>query len=205
MLRKMYDWLALACIMATLTVVMVMAAVYSKGRLSSDNCAALGRMLRGEPIAEAVKAPLSAATQPAQGRDVTEQAIKNQEQAQMDNLVLQRRLEELNHQRLQLESLEREVAQERAALREERLAWARAIDAVQQDKHGEAFAKQLKLFETLAPRQVKDILVDMGEDRAASYLSAMKRDTAADVIARFKDPQEKQFLQRVLNKMRQSS
>jgi Mg/Co/Ni transporter MgtE len=97
------------------------------------------------------------------------------------------------------------VAQERASLREERLAWARAIDAAQQDKHGEAFARQLKLFESLASKQVKDILMDMNEDLAANYLSAMKREMAADVMSRFKNPQERQFLDHVLERMRKSS
>lgn len=205
MLRAIYNGLALISMVVALSVAIVLLTVSAKGRLNKDNRAALARMLRGEPLAVEAPATQPAATQPAVGGNVSEQVTRNQEMAEMDNLVLQRRLEELNHQRLQLEALERQVVHERASLREERVAWARAIDAAQQDKHGEAFAKQLKLFETLDPKQVKDILMNMGEDQAANFLGAMKRGLAADIMARFKNPDEKQFLTRVLDRMRKSN
>jgi hypothetical protein len=204
MLRGLYNGLAVVCMVVAMSVAVVVLTLSAKGRLSAENCAAMGRMLRGEPLAVEPPASQPSATQPAEGRDASEQVTRNQEMAEMDNLVLQRRLEELNHQRLQLEALQRQVAEERASLREERLAWERAILAAREDKHGESFAKQLKLFEALPPKQVKDILIAMNEDQAANYLTAMKRDMAADVMSRFKSPQEKQFLNRVLDRMRKS-
>ncbi len=201
----MYNALALLSMVVALSVAVVLLTVSAKGRLTAENRCALGRMLRGEPLAVQEPTTQAAATQPAQRHDVSEQVTRNQEMAEMDNLVLQRRLEELNHQRLQLEALQRQVAQERTDLRAERLTWAKQIEATQEDKHGEAFKKQLKLFETLAAKQVKDVLLDMSEDQAANYLDAMKRDKAAEIMARFKNPDEKQFLNRVLARMRQSS
>ena len=205
MFRKVYQGLALSCIVATATVALFLLLAAAKGRLTPDNRAALGRILRGEPVMPVVEAPPPPATAPAEGRDVSEQVTRRQEQAEVDNLMLQRRLEELHHQRLQLEALQRQVAQERQSLREERLAWARQIEQAWQDKTGEAFARQLKLFEVMASKQVKDLLIAMGEEQAANYLTAMKRDTAAEIMGRFRQPSEKQFLLRCLERMRQSS
>jgi hypothetical protein len=204
-LRAIYNALSLVSIVVALTAMTVGLTLWTQGRLNTENREALGRMLRGEPLASETPAAQQAATQPAQTHDVSQQVTENQELAEMNNLVLQRRLEELNHQHLQLEAMERQVAQERASLRQERLDWANAIEAAREDKQGEAFAKQLKLFETLAPKQVKDVLMDMNEDQAANYLGAMKRELAADVMGRFKKPEEKQFLNRVLARMRQST
>jgi hypothetical protein len=103
MLRGIYNGLALVCMVVALSVAIVVLTLSTKGRLSAENRAAMARMLRGEPLAAEAPTSRPAATQPAQRRDVSEQVTRNQEMAEMDNLVLQRHLEELNHQRLQLE------------------------------------------------------------------------------------------------------
>ena len=64
------------------------------------------------------------------------------------------------------------------------------------------FTRQLKTYEAMPPKRAQAILVDLPEDVAARYLAAMKTQTRANVIDRFRSPADLAKLQRLLKLMR---
>ena len=200
MAKKLYQILAMFCIVMTLTTLGMGVWLLASGRLSAENRLVVGNLLRGKPLVEPVSpAPAESPSAAA----VADRLAKTQETVERSNRLIERRKAELRAQRSQLAGLEQRIRSEREKLRRERLAWAEEIKATRQDKNDASFKAQLRLFDTLAAKQVKDIFMALPETQAAQYLAEMKSQTAADVIARFKSDQEKARLMRLLEHMRQ--
>jgi len=61
----------------------------------------------------------------------------------------------------------------------------------------------LALYDELKPKQVKDLFVDSkSAELVASYLTAMEPSRAAKIIGEFKAPEERTFIDAVLERIR---
>jgi len=205
MLGKLYQGLAMLCIVVTLSVAGLVAWMAATGKLSGGNRQLLVGLLRGEDPLQEV---LVIATQPATSRPTaapaaaTELAM-SEAAVERTRLLSQRALAEVEYRQRQLEHLRAEIERERAELAALRIAFADEIEAQRRRTSDAGFQRQLKVYETMEPKQVKDILGGLPEELAARYLTRMKTQAAADVMGRFRTPEEQTKLQRLLALMRE--
>lgn len=202
-MKKLYHLLAMLCIVVTLALAGLAVSLRVMGRLSAENCRIVGKLLRGQPLAEPAPAPMTqpAASQPA--IPVAEQVTRDYQEDKRVSLVIERRKNELKYLEDQLVTLTGQARQERQKLKRLREKFAGEIEASKQAKSGDGFKKQLKLFKAMKPEQVKEALLGMPEAEAVQYLASMKERYAAGVIKRFKSPAEKTRLQELLKLMRE--
>jgi flagellar motility protein MotE (MotC chaperone) len=119
-------------------------------------------------------------------------------------LVLDRRQRELADLQRQVDLANQKLAADRTVLdkREKELA-AREQEAQKlQDDQG--FQNSLSIYNAMPSKQVKTIFMTLGEATVQQYLEAMDARTAGKIIKEFKSPVETAFIQRVLERIRQS-
>ncbi len=196
MMRRLYHLLSLVCITVTLALAGLVAAAAYTGKLSDERLAKLAEVIRAEDAAEPdaplAGAALAASPQPAHGTPASLEVLQRE---------LDRRQRELEYQDEQLQQLRRLVAQEREELRQARTSFYEQATAQREQAQDESFQELVKLYESLQPRQVKDILMEMEATQAARYLEAMNRRTASKIIGQFRSEMEKTHLQQVLSQM----
>ena len=119
-------------------------------------------------------------------------------------LVMDRRQRELADLQRQVDLANQKLAADRTVLdkREKDLA-AREQEAQKlQDDQG--FQNSLSIYNAMPSKQVKTIFMTLGEATVQQYLEAMDARTAGKIIKEFKSPVETAFIQRVLERIRQS-
>jgi hypothetical protein len=118
---------------------------------------------------------------------------------------------ELDQRQRQISDLQRQVdlanqklAADRAALdkREKDMAAKEQEDQRLQDDAG--FQTSLSLYTAMPAKQVKSIFMTLNEQTVQQYLQAMDTRTAGKIIKEFKSADETAFIQRVLERIRQS-
>ena len=207
MLKKLYYFMGLMGITALLSLLGLVGFLLAAGRLTEENTAAIGRLLRGEPMALVADV---ATTQPAGTKQrtlggIAAAAAAAEESTEVGALVRQRELAEAQQYNDMLASRELDIARQRAALAEDRRQWAAEIKASRGSREADAFKEQIKLFESLPSKNLKAVLEEMDEAEAAKCLSAMKLRSRVGVIKRFKTATDRKKIQRLLALMRNSS
>jgi hypothetical protein len=203
MIAKLYHILAMVCIAIALSIFGFLGWLAAMDRFSPTNREALVGWLRGEALAKPTEPALEA--EPVAVQLVVPSAVDDlalsERAIERINLLTQRGLRELEYKEDQLRHLRRQIEQQRDELAALRLQFAKEIQDRQRQAGDAGFQRQMKLYETMEPKQVKEILVGMPEDLAARYLAGMKRQVAADVLAGFRTPVEQVKLQRLLKLM----
>lgn len=200
--------LKMLCAAVTLSVLLLLVWLAAAGRLTPENKAVLGRMLRGRElfVPEEPEAPTTQPAEEPEPEMPAEEELRLTDRAvELANRRIDRRMAELRYQEKQLQAVRRQIEQERLALRRSRENWAEEIRLRQERDSDPAFQQQVKLFSTMSGKQVKDLFMDMDEQLAARYLAAMKPQVAADVASRFKTETEQDKLRKLLELMRQDS
>ena len=67
----------------------------------------------------------------------------------------------------------------------------------------QGFQDSLALYKSMSSKQLKSVFMGMDQATVATYLQAMEPRTASKIIKEFKLPQEQEFMQKVLEKLRQ--
>ena len=84
-----------------------------------------------------------------------------------------------------------------------------ALDAAKQQQAALAsdkgFQDSLLLYNTMAAKQVKNIFMGLDDPTVMNYLRAMQPRTAAKIIKEFKTQEETDRIQRIIERMRQST
>jgi len=204
MLGKLYHGLSMLCIVVTLTVAGLVAWLAATGKLSADNRRLVADLLRGDdPLHEVSLAATQPATAHAAAPSAATELAMSEAAVERTRLLSRRAVAEVEYKQRQLEHLRAEIEREREALAQQRIAFAEEIEAERRRTSDEGFQRQLKVYETMEPRQAKDILAALPEDLAAQYLAEMKTQAKADVMGRFRTPAEQAKLQRLLALMRE--
>jgi hypothetical protein len=138
------------------------------------------------------------------GRSAVDQVefLRRTFDAQM--LELDQRQRQVSDLQTQVDLANQKLAADRAALdkREKDLA-AREQEAQRlQDDAG--FQSSLALYTAMPVKQVKSIFMTLSEQTVQQYLQAMDTRTAGKIIKEFKSADETAFIQRVLERIRQS-
>jgi glutaredoxin 2 len=138
------------------------------------------------------------------GRSATEQIdfIQHTFDAQM--LQLDRRQRELMDLQRQVDLANQKLAADRANYEKQQEALTareREADRLETDK---GFQDTLSLYNAMPAKQVKSIFMTLSEATVQQYMDAMEPRVAAKIIKEFKTPEETAFIQRVLERIRQS-
>jgi len=166
------------------------------------------------PPDAAAQAAAAAATRPTlqldeliakmAGRPATEQMdfIQHTFDAQM--LQMDRRQRELMDLQRQVDLANQKLAQDRANYEKQQQALtAREREAARLETD-KGFQDTLALYNAMPSKQVKTIFMTLSEGTVEQYMDAMEPRVAAKIIKEFKTPEETAFIQRVLERIRQS-
>jgi hypothetical protein len=118
---------------------------------------------------------------------------------------------ELDQRQRQLQDLQRQVdlanqklAEDRAALDKREKDLAQREQEAQKLQDDQGFQNSLALYNAMPAKQVKQIFMTLSENTVQQYLQAMDARTAGKIIKEFKTADETSFIQRVLERIRQS-
>lgn len=120
-------------------------------------------------------------------------AINKAHQTQSDQAA--RNLEDTRKRSMQWLNNERELLeQEKEEFAQRKAAWDKANAAEQKRKIDEQFAQTVKIYESLSPKQSKQMLTNLitdgNIDQAVAYLDAMNPRSAAKILKAFKTAEE---------------
>ncbi len=118
---------------------------------------------------------------------------------------------ELDQKQRQVADLQRQVDLANTKLASDRAALdkrSKDLDAKEQEaqrlQDDAGFQSSLALYTAMPAKQVKSIFMTLGEQTVQQYLQAMDTRTAGKIIKEFKSADETAFIQRVLERIRQS-
>jgi hypothetical protein len=96
---------------------------------------------------------------------------------------------------------EREVA-----LQQEHEAWEQSIQTQRERRESEQFAKTVRQYEAVRPRQGKEMLMELIKDgemlQAVAYLDAMNARASSRILGEFKTPEEIRLATELLEQLR---
>ncbi|CAN5649136.1 hypothetical protein BH09PLA1_BH09PLA1_22160 [soil metagenome] len=136
------------------------------------------------------------------GRSAGEQVefIQHTFDAQMAQL--DRRQRELNDLQRQINLAKDQLARDRSSVdQKEKTLTTREQEATKLETD-KGFQDSLALFKSMSGKQVKTIFLGLDDRAVAQYLQAMEPRAATRIIKEFKSPEETQFIQKALQRLR---
>jgi hypothetical protein len=118
--------------------------------------------------------------------------------------LVERRMREVEDQRVQIATARAEMAKEREKLTADQKALADAQAAQTKLATDAGFQKSLELYNTLPVKQVKQLFQNMEDDSVVRYLQAMDAARAGSILKEFKTPADTTRAQALLEKIRQA-
>jgi hypothetical protein len=197
----MYDILGLISIINLLAIVGLIAFLTSTGKLDGERVRQVSEILREEADSETV-----AASQPAteaQSPEASQRRIaRDEKQEELLRRRDQRARKELRDQERLVRSLMLNLVSEQEAIdsREQTLAESqRKLKNLEEDK---GFKTTLAQLSNIKADQSKTLLKEMKEVDVVRYLSEMEVDVAKKIIEKCKEPEELEWIGRILEKIR---
>jgi hypothetical protein len=192
--------------------------LWSSRHLDRDKVISIKEMLFPPPATQPATQPAEladATTQPSlrleallakeSGHSATEQVEFIQRTFDAQMAQLDRRERELEDLKRQTDLAQQQITRDRAAMQTQQ----QALDAAKQQQAALAsdkgFQDSLMLYNTMAPKQVKSIFMGLDDPTIMNYLRAMQPRTASKIIKEFKTQEETDRIQRILERMRQST
>jgi len=137
------------------------------------------------------------------GRSASEQVefIQHTFDAQMAQL--DRRQRELADLQRQVDLAKQQIARDRGAVDEQRKTVESREQQAAKLATDKGFQDCLSLYRSMPGKQVKTIFLSLDDRTVGQYLQAMEPRAAARIVKEFKSPEETQFIQKVLERIRQ--
>jgi flagellar motility protein MotE (MotC chaperone) len=214
-MKKLWNVFVLTLAVNFVAVAAGVAYLYHDGRLDRQRVDAIKKILYPPPAP-----PAPAATQPARparaepvlqlGELLAQRSgLSTAEQLEFIQQTFDARMAELDRRQRELADLQRQVdmantalARDRTALDAEKKQLADREQLAATLAADKGFQDSLKLYQTMPPKQVKQIFMTMDDETVQRYLQAMEPRGATKIVREFKAPDEAQRIQRVLDKMR---
>lgn len=221
-MKKLLQILTLTLALNFLALAGGVAFLFQSGALSRDKMASIKLILYPPAATQAAggvdlagkKDQPDAATQPTirldqlldrvGGRPAGEQVEFIQRTFDGQMAQLDRRLEEVKAREKALAEAQDALDRSRTqiAARQKKLdEREKALDKEAQDK---GFADSLALYDSMTPRQVKDVFAGLDDPTVTRYLRAMEPGRAAKILKEFKAPAETERVQRIIEMIRTS-
>jgi len=191
--------------------------LFQTGKLDKAKIAQIKEVVLGKAGAQSTTQPSAATNNPANSKMNLSNLMAKQsgrsavEQIEFLSRTFDAQMLELDQKQRQVSDLQKQVdlanqklAMDRSALdkREKDLATREQEAQKLQDDAG--FQSSLALYNAMPPKQVKTMFMSLNEQTVQQYIQAMDTRTAGKIIKEFKTPDETSFIQRVLERIRQS-
>jgi flagellar motility protein MotE (MotC chaperone) len=199
-MKKIYNILVILCIAVVLALGGLAGAMAITGSLNSENIAKIVDILRGREKQEAAVAETAVPTSQPATSAITQIAV-NEDAVELTSRRLERWQQELEYRQRQLEGLQRLIEQQREELRQARGVFQEEVQASENRLQDEGFRKQLKLFESMQPKQAKEVFMDMPANEAVEFLRALQPRISSKILREFKSDTEMTRLNELLNLM----
>jgi flagellar motility protein MotE (MotC chaperone) len=217
-MKKLLNVLMLTLALNFLALAGGVAYLFKTGALTKEKVAAIKLMLgpaTTQTVAEGKKDQPDASTQPTinkleellatvSGRPAGEQVEFMQRTFDAQQAQLDRRQRELQTLK-DLIQLDRKAQDDRQKVLDTR---QKKLDereqAMAKDMADKGFTDSLAMYESLPPKQAKDIFLGLNDATATKYLRAMEPARAAKILKEFKTPAETERLQRMIEMIRGS-
>lgn len=136
------------------------------------------------------------------GRPASEQVefIQHTFDAQMAQL--DRRQRELNDLQRQIDLAKQQLARDRGAVDQKESTLTKREQEATKLETDKGFQDSLALYKSMPGKQVKSVFLGLDDRAVAQYLQAMEPRAATRIIKEFKSPEEMQFIQKALQRMR---
>lgn len=215
-MKKLFQVIVLLLAINFLAVAGGVGWLYRSGHLDRAKLLEVKKLLFPPPAVETpTTQPLDPTTQPslrldellarASGRPAGEQVEFIRQTFDVQVAQLDRRERELADLQRQVELAKQQAASDRAKLEtEQKEVASKQVQATKQagDK---GFQDSLQLYSSMPAKQVKQVFLTLGDDVVQRYLESMEPRTASKIIREFKQPEELERIQRVLERMRQAT
>jgi flagellar motility protein MotE (MotC chaperone) len=222
--KKLMAFVSMVCLLNVLAAAGLVGYLVATGRLDKVKGQAVVDLLRHkgtpenfreelydilEPAAATASAPATGpASRPAvaggeTGPATAEERIDYARRAmEQERLQLEAEAQDLRHRQELLTQVQAQVEEKLKRIDDQKKAFDEAVAKEQGKGSTENFQKSLALYDELKPKQVKELFVGMPVEQAAKYLDAMAPDRAAKIIGEFKSPEDRAFLNKVLEQLR---
>ena len=217
-MKKLLNVIAVTLALNFIAAVGGIAYLFKTGKLDKEKIAAI-KLLMGpattQAVMEAKKDQIDMTTQPTirkldellaqvSGRPAGEQVefLQRKFDAQMS---------QLDRRQQEILALKDQVARDREAQDKRQ----KALDAFEnklkerdkvlaKDIQDKGFAESLALYDSMAPKQVKDAMAGMDDATATKFLRAMEPARAAKILKEFKTPADAERVQKIMQLIRGS-
>lgn len=201
MLKRVYDILGLISIINLLAIVGLVAFLTSSGKLNAERIRQVSEIFRDDSESEEV-----AASQPAteeQGPEASQRRIARDEvQEELLRRRDQRTRKELRDQERLVRTLMLNLVSEQEAVESREQALAESQRKLKNQQEDKGFKTTLAQLSSIKAEQAKTLLKEMKEVDVVRYLSEMEIDVAKKIIEKCKEPEELEWIGRILEKIR---
>ena len=213
-MRPLWTIVSFFAVVHLLAVLLFGAWLWRTDRLSMQRITAARQIFAPSIAEEARQADeRDAETRRAAGAEIIPARLSSLEQ--LDVLTAMQDQEQQISQRLrqesemlarQFEELNAKIEAEREAFEAQRRSWEEATRAERERKADEQFAQAVRQYESLPPKQAKELLsalADAGQRaQAVAYLDAMSARAASRILREFKTPPEIVLATELLEELR---
>lgn len=218
-MKSAWNVVSFLAIANLLALAMFVTWLWQSDRLSVDRIHAL-RELFALSIPDAELAAIAAAEEAQMRReaDIAEGRRLNPPLPSEVHISQINRYEEIEHRTLrrieqekvmlrdQIATAQKRLDERVAQFEQDRRLWLETIEAERQRRADEQFAKTVRLYEGVRPRQGKEMLMELiaaGDmDQAVAYLDAMNTRAANRIIGEFKTEAENRLATELLEQLR---
>jgi flagellar motility protein MotE (MotC chaperone) len=191
--------------------------LFQSGKLNKAKISQIKDVVIGKPGASSTTQPSVTPLGTDNSRANLSNLMANQsghsaaEQIEFLSRTFDARMLELDQKQRQVTDLQRQVdlanqklAADRTALEKQTKDLALREQQAQKLQDDTGFQSTLALYNAMPPKQAKTMFMTLSEATVQQYIQAMDTRTAGKIIKEFKTPDETSFIQRVLERIRQS-
>lgn len=201
-MKTIYQAVAVLAIAQLLALAGFAGTLAARGAFSRDRLAAASAALRGD-IPAASQPASQPATQPAQTSPPAGQLPRGAAGEQIRTTELDRREREIQDQWALLQSARLTFLREREQFEQSRKEWATALKRQAEERDLSGAQKELEYISSVKAALAKDILRQKKEPDAVQLLLQMETRTGRKIIESCKTPEERLWIGRVLEQLRQ--
>ena len=213
-MKKLWNVFVLTLAVNFVAVAGAVAYLYKDGRLGRKQVDAIKAVLYPPPATQPAASQPAEASAPEPAIQLGEllaqkSGLSTTEQLDFIQQTFDARMAELDRRQRELADLQRQVdlanttlARDRADLEAGKKHLAEREQLAAKLASDKGFQDSLELYRTLPAKQVKQAFMTMEDETVRRYLQAMEPREAAKIVKEFKAPDERQRIQRVIDRMR---
>ena len=201
MLRKIWDIFSMVAVVHLAAVLVLLGVLAISGAFGSERMQRVRDALAGRPPQVVIVAEPDRAPEPPPLATSGQMIARQQAETQMTQLRIDQQLRELKAMQAQVDAARAALDARMAEFDKARQQWQAQRQAESDLLASEGFRKQVAFLESMAPEQVRDLLMAAPDAEAVRLLSAMEERKAGKVVKAFTTDAEKARLRKILDRL----